>query len=346
MKTPNSMKNINAAIATLCLLTAVFISANCAVAQETSPKIHFETPIHDFNEVKSGDLIRHDFTLKNTGTAPLEILEVRPSCGCTTAGDWPKLLKPGESGIIPIQLKTDNFRGQITKTVRVKSNDPKNPQSVLQIKGKVWTPIQITPDYASFQRLKGPDVSATKEIKITNFTDDPLMLTNIKSSNPKFKPILETLRHGKDFVLRIKTVPPLQYGLNRAYITMKTSNPDMPSISITAHANVSKPIETTPTYLTMPVGKLDRDLKKYITVINNSGKPLMLSDYGLGIDGVKIDLQELKKDKYYRFTIVFPKDFEVKDNISGSFKMTTNHPEFSKIEVPLKPYKRPTPVTR
>jgi hypothetical protein len=42
------------------------------------PAISFEEPTWDFGRVKAGDDITHDFVFKNTGTGPLEILDVHP----------------------------------------------------------------------------------------------------------------------------------------------------------------------------------------------------------------------------------------------------------------------------
>ena len=42
------------------------------------PKIEFDTPTYDFGRVKAGQTITHDFWFTNTGTGPLEILQVRP----------------------------------------------------------------------------------------------------------------------------------------------------------------------------------------------------------------------------------------------------------------------------
>jgi hypothetical protein len=42
------------------------------------PAISFEQPTWDFGRVKAGADLTHDFVFTNTGTGPLEILEVRP----------------------------------------------------------------------------------------------------------------------------------------------------------------------------------------------------------------------------------------------------------------------------
>jgi hypothetical protein len=42
------------------------------------PAISFEEPVWNFGRVKAGEDISHEFVFTNTGTGPLEILEVKP----------------------------------------------------------------------------------------------------------------------------------------------------------------------------------------------------------------------------------------------------------------------------
>src|SRR4051794_25670922 len=88
------------------------------------PHVVFETPIYEFGKAKSGDPIKHTFIFTNTGDQVLEIKNVRPGCGCTTAGEWTKTVEPGKTGSIPIQVNTANFNGPVAKPVNVDTSDP------------------------------------------------------------------------------------------------------------------------------------------------------------------------------------------------------------------------------
>src|ERR1700738_2777670 len=58
-----------------------------AQATNVGPKIQFAMPIYDFGKTQSGELVKYTFSFTNIGDATLEVTDVRPSCGCTTAGD-------------------------------------------------------------------------------------------------------------------------------------------------------------------------------------------------------------------------------------------------------------------
>src|SRR5689334_22874776 len=81
------------------------------------PQIQFDNQVYDFGKVTAGDVVKHTFVFTNTGTQTLELSDVHPSCGCTTAGDWTRKVEPGQTGSIPLQVNTANFNGAVTKTV-------------------------------------------------------------------------------------------------------------------------------------------------------------------------------------------------------------------------------------
>ena len=60
--------------------------ATPALPGSAGPKIQFAEIVYDFGKVSSGEVVKHSFVFTNIGTAKLEIKDVRPGCGCTTAG--------------------------------------------------------------------------------------------------------------------------------------------------------------------------------------------------------------------------------------------------------------------
>lgn len=65
----------------LFLLLFLF-SFNFLYSQETEegkPEAYVSETTHDMGEVLKGTKVEYSFTIKNTGTAPLKILQARPS---------------------------------------------------------------------------------------------------------------------------------------------------------------------------------------------------------------------------------------------------------------------------
>lgn len=90
--------------------------------------VEFMEESHNFGEVPEGDKVSHTFKFKNTGSNPLRVNNVKPSCGCTTP-DWSKDdIAPGAEGFINVEFDSNAKRGVQKKSVTVtfENTDPKN----------------------------------------------------------------------------------------------------------------------------------------------------------------------------------------------------------------------------
>lgn len=299
------------------------------------PKIHFPEMEYSFGTVKSGEKVRYDFEVANLGNQTLEITEVRPSCGCTTAGTWTRSIAPKGTGIIPIQLDTGRFKGNLTKTIHVKSNDPKQKQVTLKIKGTIWEPVLISSRTVVFPSSADPSVSASKSIKIINQVDQPFEITNLQVHAKTFSAKLEPVVEGKEYDLVITTVPPLKEGLNRATITMRTSNLEVPSISINTFASVLPAVQVIPQKIVLPKAKLETQVKRYVTVINRREGDFVVSDLETTVEGVNVSATEVQKGKRVTISLVFPKGFEMPQSGTLSLMGKTNRPELPSFEIPV-----------
>ena len=163
------------------------------------PEIKFKTPVYDFGKARAGAEVVHDYEFENTGKGPLEILNVKPGCGCTTAGEHTRVVMPGETGVIPIKLKPGSNAGPVNKRITVKTNIPgKDGTITLEIKGTVWSPVQVTPRSAAFGRLT-PDTlksGMTRTLTIVNNLEEPMKPGAIKSSNSAFGGELKPVEDG------------------------------------------------------------------------------------------------------------------------------------------------------
>jgi hypothetical protein len=86
------------------------------------PVVSFSESKFDFGTIKEGEVVKHTFNFKNTGTQPLIISEVRVTCGCTTP-DWTRTpVAPGQTGFITAQFNSTGKPGQNNKVITVVSN--------------------------------------------------------------------------------------------------------------------------------------------------------------------------------------------------------------------------------
>jgi hypothetical protein len=77
---------------------------------------------YDFGIIKRGPVAYHTFSFTNTGTTPIIITDVTPSCGCTNV-EWIKTpVLPGQKGFVSLGLKTLEQNGVFNKEVYIRSN--------------------------------------------------------------------------------------------------------------------------------------------------------------------------------------------------------------------------------
>ncbi|WP_345370651.1 DUF1573 domain-containing protein [Algivirga pacifica] len=112
-------------------------------AKVDGPKITFEETKHEFGDITQGDVVTHVFKFKNEGTAPLQLNNVRTTCGCT-APQWPKeAIMPGETSEIKVVFNSRGKRGLQNKVITIYSNAVNNTETV-KIVTNVLMPKQET----------------------------------------------------------------------------------------------------------------------------------------------------------------------------------------------------------
>src|SRR5262245_40551071 len=75
--------------------------------------------VHDFGSVPRGAQLFHRFKITNIYAVPMEITNLKPSCGCGTAKATKTTLEKRESGFIEVTLDTTRFTGPKTVTISV-----------------------------------------------------------------------------------------------------------------------------------------------------------------------------------------------------------------------------------
>lgn len=102
---------------------AILVVSSC-LAATAAPRLSVDVSVYSFPDTVQGMAVVHTFLLTNTGDEELLITEVQVSCGCTATALASDRVPPGESVGLTAMVITEGFRGAITKTIFVASNDP------------------------------------------------------------------------------------------------------------------------------------------------------------------------------------------------------------------------------
>ncbi|GAB4411071.1 MAG: hypothetical protein OHK0039_15900 [Bacteroidia bacterium] len=101
----------------------------------------WEVSVHDFGQVAANTPLSYTFRVTNTGTKPLEILSVKPSCSCTVADYTQTPIAPGESGFITANYTTGTVGSSFNKALTVRMNT-EPAMAVVSFKGSVGPVVE------------------------------------------------------------------------------------------------------------------------------------------------------------------------------------------------------------
>jgi hypothetical protein len=127
------------------LLFTLFAVASYA---QQNKQIKFDSETHDFGTIaENKGSVTHDFVFTNNSNRPVKILNVQPSCGCTTPGWTKDPIEPGKKGSIKASFNPQGRPGFFTKSLTVMTDLEATP-IVLQIKGQVSTDNHVDGDFS------------------------------------------------------------------------------------------------------------------------------------------------------------------------------------------------------
>ena len=179
------------------------------------PKIEFEKEIHDFGTFSEEEaFVNYSFKFKNTGDAPLIIVNAKATCGCTVPS-FPKApIAPGGTGVIDVKYSAIGRPGAFNKSIKITSNAT-SPETNIVIKGNV-VGVADNADYKYYiNGLKIKQISfdmgkivkgEKKELTFDtwNGTDRPLSIkTTNASSYMNIEAIPANLEPGKRGKIRV-----------------------------------------------------------------------------------------------------------------------------------------------
>ncbi|MEL7422794.1 MAG: DUF1573 domain-containing protein [Bacteroidota bacterium] len=103
---------------------------------EPQAEVKFLANAFDFGTIKAGETVNYDYALRNTGNAPLLIIDAKSSCGCAIPR-WPRApIAPGASAVVTFTFNSQAKEGLQNLVLTLTTNtDP--AQHELFLVGKV-----------------------------------------------------------------------------------------------------------------------------------------------------------------------------------------------------------------
>lgn len=229
------------------LLTIFVLFAGNLLAQ---PKLKIEGgDTYNWGNVKEKDSpLKAKVKLYNIGTDSLKIINVKATCGCTTAPIDKNVLCAGDSATLDIKLTISGVSGPLHKTINITTNDSSKPNAVLHLRADVEVPVTFYPSkfFAFGQMYVGEE--AKRSVKMINKTNERIMIKDIDMQPANIKINLEDgdILPPKGEIEIIATTTPDKAGTFSCRLTFKTNHPDLPEVNLTGWGTINnvKPKDT------------------------------------------------------------------------------------------------------
>jgi hypothetical protein len=216
-------------------------------------KASIEETVFDFGakDVKTSG--KHEFFIKNAGTADLTLKLDRKTCTCTDIEIIPSRVKPGETAKAILSYNAERATsGQYQQGGTLVTNDPENQEIMLLVRGIFTSPVVIRPSALELPNV--PVVSDyTATLRIYGFEKEPLKLsapewddkehfslewkeTELTESN-KADPLLKFAHSVTEAAITIKSGLPL--GMFVQKFRLKTNYPNDPVVEFFVRGQVT-----------------------------------------------------------------------------------------------------------
>jgi hypothetical protein len=216
-----------------------------AQAPQEPPKVAIPEFQFDAGTVIKGEVIKHDFVVENKGKGPLAILSVKPGCGCTVP-DFDKTVPPGAKGRITLSVATQAFKGPISKSTTVTTDDPVTKSFQLVVKAEIKEIIAVLPSENQQFGLVGQGQKLSRDYTLKSTDGKPFQITKIDSNDLSLKHEMKMAPDGKSGVFTVTVPPDHALGAVNARFTLKTDHPQVPVIQLNAYATVREPLAVDP----------------------------------------------------------------------------------------------------
>ena len=223
------------------VLAILALAAAAAIqAQGSKPRAVFKTTVHDFGNVKQGDVVSYEFAFRNEGNAPLVIEKVETTCGCTAALVSEKTIAPGREGKVKATFDTRGYSGRLSRYLYLVSNDGENVRHELSLVADIEVPPSARIDVDRYNVdmglvLEGETPTAKIVIKSAGERELKVEMAHesvrfFSGGKPLTSPLV--LPTGGSREVEMRFPPQAKTGVARDYILLKSNDPVRSTLSI------------------------------------------------------------------------------------------------------------------
>jgi len=247
----------------------------------------------------------------------------------------------GGEGTITLEVKTKGYEGNFHKTALVFTNDPKNPEITIGMKGRVWAPIHLNPKYISLTGISGEKIE--KVLRMRGEMQEPLIVKVASVSIPdKVEVELTEIEKGRSWDLRVENRVKTKASY-KGQVELTTNYPEKPEIVVPIYGGVRAIIQVRPESLSF--GRVSEErleelkrtggfMSRPLMVVLNRGNDLEILKVELEKSLFKIVTRQTQHGRRSQLLVEPILDKLTKGVNEDRLKIYTNYPEHETI-VPI-----------
>jgi hypothetical protein len=213
-----------------------FLSSAVALALAGAARadLYCAQPAYDAGAVKSGARLAHRFALVNRGPEPVEVVELKPSCGCLTPTLEPRRFQPGDAGSLLLEVNTlASERGPTAWRVVLRCRCGDRVEELPLTATATVTP-ELTMDPASLTLYT--DAAIKRDITLIDARPTPLTVTKVEPTSPQVKATCDPAHHDAAgrwaYALHLEVTDDYPEGRRDEALKVYTTDPDYPELTV------------------------------------------------------------------------------------------------------------------
>lgn len=236
----------------------------CGGPGEPAPRLEVDEPTHEFGRQHNRQTLEHTFVLRNDGDAPLRILEIKSTCGCTVGALSDDVIEPGAEATLLTRYNLRGRRGPEDSALVLRTNDPDRPEFSLHMRGEAVEYLRVTPDFLFYNEVVAGQ-SVTRHIEIKGRPREPFEILSATVPEGRFAVQSVEVLEAHHYRVSVLFEAPEAPGLSQGVLEIETTHPVYPELTFPITAQVPGPLEVVPTSIQLLTG-VDTPLTRFIVV--------------------------------------------------------------------------------
>jgi Protein of unknown function (DUF1573) len=297
--------------AMLALFVVALGSAAAPAQSNWGDKLFKEGTTHDFGNVAHGAQLYKRFTITNIYAVPLDILDVKVSCGCTTATPSAKTLQPREVGYLDVNMDARKFTGPKTVRITIVVGPQYTSTAELKLTANSRQDIVFNPGDVNFGSVAAGD-SPTLNVDVEYAGALDWRITGADANGGPFDVQVEEFHRevGKKgqpgavgYHVKVTMKKEAPVGALRRELILKTNDPASEAVPVLVEANVQAPLTVSPEVLRVGDLKAGQEITKKVMV--RGSKPFKIVAVEGGADLVSVASAVPSADGLVQQTLAF-----------------------------------------